>query len=76
MITFSGTKVSKTRYDEKKSTAKWLMRRQSCGCYRFRQTHEVMRQHPIPMIGGLLYETLSLVCAEFQIPSVCVSSHQ
>ena len=39
-------------------------------CYRFRETHEVMRQRPDPMIGGLVYETLSLVCAEFQIASV------
>ena len=74
---FGGIKVSKTRYDEKKSTAKWLIKRQSlCGCYRFRETHEVMRQRPDPMIGGLVYETLSLVCAEFQIASVGGSSHQ
>ena len=26
-----------------------------------------MRQRPGPMKGGLVYETLSLVCAEFQI---------
>ena len=76
-IIFGGIKVSKTRYDEKKSTAKWLIKRQSlCGCYRFRETHEVMRQRPDPMIGGLVYETLSLVCAEFQIASVGGSSHQ
>ena len=43
---------------------------------RFRETHEVMRQRPDPMVGGLVYETLSLVCAEFQIASVCGSSHQ
>ena len=47
-----------------------------CGCYLFHETHEVMRQRPDPMIGGLVYETLSLVCAEFQIASVCSSSHQ
>ena len=41
-----------------------------CGCYRFRETHEVMRQRPESMIGGLVYETLSLACAEFQIASV------
>ena len=59
-------KVSKTRYDEKKSSAKWLIKRQSlCGCYQFRETHEVMRQRPDPMLGGLVYETLSLVCAEW-----------
>ena len=55
----------------------WLTSRQSlCGCYRFRETHEVMWQRTVPMIGGLVYETLSLVCAEFQIASVCGSSHQ
>ena len=55
-----------------KSTAKWLIRRQSlCGCYRFRETHEVIQQRPDPMTGGLVYETLSLVRAEFQIASVC-----
>ena len=75
------TKVAKilwmVTYDEKKSTAKWLIRRQSlCGCYRFREAHEVMRQRPDPMIGGLVYETLSLVCAEFQIANVGGSSHQ
>ena len=76
-IIFGGIKVSKTRYDEKKSTAKWLMRGQSlCGCYRFRETYEVMRQRPDPMIGGLVYETLSLVWSEFQIASVGGSSHQ
>ena len=76
-IVFGGINFSKTRYDEKKSTAKWLIKRQSlCGCYRFRETHEVMRQRPDPMIGGLVYETLSLVCAEFQIASVGGSSHQ
>ena len=46
------------------------------GYYRFRETHEVMRQRPDPMIGSLVYETLSLVCAEFQIASVSGSSHQ
>ena len=35
-----------------------------------------MRQRPDPMIGGLVYETLSLVCAEFQIASVGGSSHR
>ena len=35
-----------------------------------------MRQRPDPMIGGLVYETLNLVCAEFQIASVGGSSHQ
>ena len=75
------TKVAKilwmVTYDEKKSTAKWLIRRQSlCGCYRFREAHQVMRQRPDPMIGGLVYETLSLVCAEFQIANVGGSSHQ
>ena len=47
-----------------------------CCRYRFRETHEVMRQRPDPIIGGLVYETLSLVCAESQIASVCGSSHQ
>ena len=62
---------------KKKSTAKWLIRRQSlCRCYRFRETHEVMRQRPDPMVGGLVYETFSLACAEFQIASVDGSSHQ
>ena len=76
-IIFGGIKVSKTRYDEKKSTANWLIKRQSlCGSYRFRETHEVMRQRLDPMIGGLVYETLSLVCAEYQIASVGGSSHQ
>ena len=42
----------------------------------FRETHEVMRQRPDSMMGGFVYETLSLVCAEFQIASVCDSSHQ
>ena len=75
------TKVAKilwmVTYDEKESTAKWLIRRQSlCGYYRFREAHEVMRQRPDPMIGGLVYETLSLVCAEFQIANVGGSSHQ
>ena len=75
MILFGRIKVSKTWYDEKKSTAKWLIGRQSlCGCYRFRETQEVMRQRPDPMMGGLVYEALSLVCAEFS--SVCGSSHQ
>ena len=61
----------------KPAAAKWLIRRHSlCGCYRFRETHEVMRQRPDPMIGGLVYETFSLVCAEFQITSVGGSSHQ
>ena len=41
------------------------------GYYRFRENHEVMRHRPDPMIGGLVYETLSLVCAEFQIATVC-----
>ena len=36
----------------------------------------MIRQRPDPIIGGLVYETLSLVCAEFQIASVCGSSHQ
>ena len=40
------------------------------------ETHEVMRQRPDPMIGGLVCETLSLVCGEFQIASVGSSSHQ
>ena len=67
MIIFGRIKLSKTLYDEKKSTGKWLIRRQSlCGCYRFRETHKVMRQRPDSMIGVLVYETLSLVCAEFQ----------
>ena len=70
---FDRIKVSKTLYDEKKSTAKWLS---LCGCYRFREFHEVMRERPDPMIGGLVYETLSFVCAEFQIERVCGSSHQ
>ena len=73
LIIFGRIKVSKTWYYEKKSTAKWLTSRQSwCGCYRFRETHEVMRQRPDPMIGGLVYETLSLLCAEFQIAIKCV----
>ena len=45
------------------------MRQSLCGCYRFRETHEVMQQRPDPMIGGLVYETLIFVCAEFQIAS-------
>ena len=53
-----------------------MARRQSlCGCYRFRETHEVMQKRPGAMIGGLVYETWSLVCAEFQIASVCGSSY-
>ena len=35
-----------------------------------------MRQRTDPMIGGLIYEILTLVCAEFQIASLCGSSHQ
>ena len=35
-----------------------------------------MGQRPDPTMGGLVYETLSLVYAEFQIASVGSSSHQ
>ena len=61
----------------RKATSKWFIRRQSlCGSYRFRETHEVMRQNPDPVIGGMVCDTLSLVCAKFQNASVYGSSHQ
>ena len=50
-IIFGKIKVSKTGYGGKKSTAKWLICRQSLCSYRFRETHEVIRQRPDPMIG-------------------------
>ena len=61
----------------RKATSKWLIRRRSlCGSYRFRETHELMRRHPDPMIGDLVCNTLSFVCANYQNASEYGSSHQ
>ena len=44
--------------------------------YRFRAMCEVVWQYPDLRIGGLVYDTLSLMYAEFQRAKVGSSSHQ
>ena len=47
-----------------------------CGCYWFRATCEVVREYSDLRVGGLVYDTFVLVCAEFQRARFCESSHQ
>ena len=70
-------KVSKASHEAKKGTAKCLYIGTVCMIvYRFRATCEVVWQYPDLRIGGLVYDTLSLMYAEFQRAKVRSSSHQ